>query len=217
MKHAVLFGASGFVGSFLLKELLDNPAYGRVTVVVRRHLDVAHPKLHVLTGDNRSLSVLADVPPFEDLFLALGTTRRQTPDRNEYYRIDHDYPVAAARIAKARGARSVFIVTAVGADAGSGIFYTRTKGETERDILALDFDHTHIFRPSMILGRRDRNLPSEKAFLKIWPVIDPLFVGGWSRFKGMEAKDIARAMNRAAGLPADKINIYHRTEMRRLS
>src|SRR5436190_1073607 len=80
--------------------------------------------------------------------------REHTPDLAEYYKIDHDYPVEAAKIAKQNGARAVFLVTAVGADASSGVFYLRTKGAVERDVTALDFAHTHIFRPSMILGQR---------------------------------------------------------------
>src|SRR6202034_2613376 len=84
----------------------------------------------------------------DEVFIALGTTRANSPDEAEYYRVDHDYPVLAARIAKEGGARSVFLVSAVDADPNSKYFYVRTKGDTERDVRALNFEHTNIFRPS---------------------------------------------------------------------
>ena len=125
--------------------------------MVRKILNVRHPKLKTLIGDYNSLVGLKAEITADEVFIALGTTRKNSPKKAEYYRVDHDYPVLAARIAKERGAKSVFLVTAVDAIPHSKFFYTRTKGETERDIIALDFEHTHIFRPSMILGARREN------------------------------------------------------------
>ena len=152
MKKAIIFGSSGFVGSHLLSELLNSPEYEQVTAVVRKNLSISHPKLNTLIGDYRSLPALEPEISADEVFIALGATRATSPEREKYYQVDHDYPVLAARIAKARGAKSVFLVTAVGANPHSRVFYVRTKGETERDITALDFEHTHIFRPSMIMG-----------------------------------------------------------------
>ncbi|MDI5944121.1 hypothetical protein QLR68_39510, partial [Micromonospora sp. DH15] len=135
-------------------------------------LALNHPKLTVLIGDLASLPALKPQLVADEIFIALGTTRRHTPDEAEYYKIDHDYPLRAAEIAKANGARSVFLVTAVGANPGSGVFYVRTKGEVERDIRALNFDHTHIFRPSMILGERDEDRPRERLFVAIWTALN---------------------------------------------
>ncbi|MDF0581183.1 NAD(P)H-binding protein [Bradyrhizobium yuanmingense] len=163
MKTALVFGATGFIGSHLLRDLLDSPDYSRVVAVVRKPLAGSDPKLTVLIGDLASLPALKPQLVADEIFIALGTTRKHTPDEAEYYKIDHDYPLLAAEIAKANGARSVFLVTAVGANTGSGVFYLRTKGEVERDILSLDFEHTHIFRPSMILGERDEDRPRERS------------------------------------------------------
>lgn len=162
MKKALLFGATGFIGSNLLRDLLDSPDYAEVIAVVRKPLSFSHKKLTVLIGDFASLPALRPQLVADEIFIALGTTRKHTPDEAEYYKVDHDYPVRAAEIAKANGARSVFLVTAVGANAKSGVFYVRTKGEVERDILALGFDHTHIFRPSQILGARTEERPRER-------------------------------------------------------
>ncbi len=148
MKKAIVFGASGFVGSYLLRELLDSPDYEEVIAVVRRELPLSHPKLKTWIGDYSSLSATQEKLVCDEIFIALGSTMKRTPDKREYYRVDHDYPVLAARLAKEGGARAVFLVSSIGANAASKAFYTRTKGETERDILALNFEHTRIFRPS---------------------------------------------------------------------
>jgi uncharacterized protein YbjT (DUF2867 family) len=152
MKSAIVFGASGFVGTHLLSGLLNRPDYGQVTAVVRKSLQITHPKLRTLIGDYCSLAGLQSEIAADEIFLALGTTRANSPKKAAYHQVDHDYPVLAARLAKAGGARSVFLVTAVGANPNSNFFYTRTKGETERDVVALNFEHTHSFRPSMIIG-----------------------------------------------------------------
>jgi uncharacterized protein YbjT (DUF2867 family) len=215
MKQAILFGASGFVGSCLLADLLNNPDYSEVTVVVRKDLNVSHPKLRTLIGDYATLPGLKDKIDADEVYITLGTTKKKTPDEKVYYQIDHDYPVLAARIAKEKGAKAVFLVTAVGADAGSGIFYVRTKGETERDIIALDLEHTHIFRPSMIMGNRKESRPLEKFLIGVFRVINPIF--GSSKYRGIEGKDIARAMNNAAAkVQTEKVKVYHWKEMNEL-
>ena len=215
MKKAILFGASGFVGSCLLAELLNNPDYSEVTIVVRKGLQVEHPKLKILIGDYGSLSGLKESIEADDVFITLGTTKKKTPDEKLYYQIDHDYPVLAAKIGKERGAKAVFVVTAVGANAGSGIFYVRTKGETERDIIALDLEHTHIFRPSMIMGNRKESRPLEKFLIGVFRVINPIF--GSSRYRGIEGAAIAKAMNNAATRrQTEKVKIYQWKEMNEL-
>jgi uncharacterized protein YbjT (DUF2867 family) len=213
MKKAIVFGATGFIGSHLLRQLLDNPDYEQVIAVVRKPLALSHPRLTTLIGDLASLPALKPQLVADEVFIALGTTRKHTPDEAEYYKIDHDYPVLAADIAKANGAKSVFLVTAVGANAGSSLFYVRTKGEVERDILALDFDHTHILRPSMILGQRDEDRPRERLFIAAWGVLNPLLMGPADRYRGLAGEEIARAMAKAAQHPTEKVRIYHWKEM----
>ncbi|WAC15328.1 NAD(P)H-binding protein [Dyadobacter pollutisoli] len=212
-KKAILFGASGFVGSYLLEGLLNDPDYSQVTVVVRKSLNVTHPKLKTLIGDYQSLPNLKNEIIADEVFIALGTTKKNTPDVQKYYQVDHDYPVLAAAIAKEKGAKSVFVVSSVGADASSGVFYIRTKGETERDIIALELEHTHIFRPSMIMGNRQESRSLEKIFIAIFSVINPIFVGPMQKYRGIEGKDIAKAMIAAAKKPADNVKIYEWKEL----
>lgn len=213
-KKAILIGASGFIGSYLLKELLKDADYDQIIVVVRKKLNLQHPKLKQLIGDFNTLPDLKEQLVADEIFITLGTTKKKTPDLKIYYQIDHDYPVLAAKIVKDNGAKAVFLVTAVGANPNSGIFYVKTKGETERDILALDFNYTHIFRPSMIMGNRQEHRPMEGLLIKIWALINPLLMSkGLKKYKGMDGRDIAKAMAAVAKQPSEKIKIYHWSEM----
>ncbi|WP_130856943.1 NAD(P)H-binding protein [Olivibacter jilunii] len=217
MKKAVVFGATGLIGSYLLKELLNSTDYEVVTVVVRRKLTIHHPKLKLLIGDYHSLPSLKEDIKADEVYITLGTTKNKTPDQRVYYEIDHDYPVLAAKIAKEQGATAVFLVTAVGANPSSGVFYLRTKGEVERDLTAQGFDHTHIFRPSMLMGNRDENRPLEKFFMAIWWFIGPLLIGkGLEKYRGIAGERVANAMIKAAQNQNEKVKIYHWREMQDL-
>jgi uncharacterized protein YbjT (DUF2867 family) len=231
MKTAVVFGASGFVGSHVLSGLLNSSDYGQVTAVARRSLNITHPKLKIVIADYGSLAdyncskdVNTDVKDGakaeiagDEVFIALGTTRANSPNEAEYYRVDHDYPVLAARIAKEGGAKSVFLVSAVDADPDSRYFYVRTKGDTERDVTALKFEHTNIFRPSMILGnRKERRSLLEDALMKLWPALNPLLAWKGGKYRGMTGEDIAKAMIEAAKNQTERMKIYEWREMQDL-
>lgn len=214
MKKAILFGASGFIGSYLLPDLLSNTDYDRVTIVVRKTLGLNHPKLTELIGDYHTLDRLKEKIEADEIFIALGTTRKTTPDRTQYYQIDHDYPVEAARIAREKGVKSVFIVTAVGADANSSVFYLKTKGEIERDILSINFENTCIFRPSLIMGERKENRAFERILIKIWVFINPILkVKTLKKYRGITGQEIARAMMNAAKAERRGVRILEWQEM----
>ena len=134
-KYALLAGASGLVGDRCLARLLDHPAYDRVTVLSRRPLARSHAKLHVELVNFDGLQSLGE--RCDDIFCCLGTTIRKAGSQEVFRRVDHDYPLALARIGKAAGARQFLLVSALGADAQSLVFYSRVKGETENDIAAI--------------------------------------------------------------------------------
>lgn len=213
-KTALLIGSTGFIGAQLLQQLLNDQDYKQVIVVVRKHLDLNHPKLKILIGNFDTIATLKPELVADEIFISIGTTKKHTPDQKMYYQIDHDYPVLAARIAKENGAKSVFLVSAVGANANSGVFYIKTKGETERDIIALGFEHTHLFRPSMIMGNRPENRPLEKTLIKVWSFINPLLIGGWLKpYRGIDAGDIATAMRLSAKKQSEPVKYYQWQEM----
>ncbi len=216
MKKAILFGASGFIGSYLLDHLLQSDQYDQIIVVVRKTLDFEHPKLKTIIAEYATLNSHKNELVADDVFITLGTTKKKTPNPTEYYQVDHDYPVLAAKLTKANGAKSVFMVTAAGANVNSSIFYSKTKGEAERDVLKINFEHTHLFRPSMILGERKEKRPLEKLFMKLSAGLNLLMIGTLSKYKGIMAEDVAQAMYQAAQQSSSKSKTYHWEEMQTL-
>jgi uncharacterized protein YbjT (DUF2867 family) len=204
MKKAILFGATGHVGSYLLQLLLDDPIYNQIIIVVRAPVGISHPRLTVLQGDFLSLASLKEKLVADDVFITLGASDAQ---------IDRSYPILAAELCHQNGATSIFLITAVGANPASRMRYIRIKGEVEQIILSMAFEHTFFFRPGMIQGKRTHYHSMERTMMAIWKVIDPLFIGKLQSYKGMHAHDIATAIHRAAQYPQGKNKIYHWKEM----
>jgi uncharacterized protein YbjT (DUF2867 family) len=195
-KHAVLVGASGLVGDRCLARLLDHPAYDRVTVLSRRPLALSHAKLSVELVDFDGLQSLGE--RCDELFCCLGTTFKKAGSQQAFRRVDHDYPLALAKLGKAAGAQQFLLVSALGADAQSSVFYSRVKGETERDIAAIGLPKVIFMRPSILLGERHERRPGERAGIFVGKLIAPLLLGPLRKYRPIHADDVAAAMLYAA-------------------
>ena len=214
-KSAILFGSTGLIGGHLLSELLDSPAYAAVTAIVRRETGIRHPKLKQLVADYRSLADIKEQLVGDDVFCCLGTTRKKTPDLDQYYRIDHDYPVAAARYTKDNGASAFLLVSAVGANPESSNFYLRMKGETERDIIRLGFEQTHVFRPSLLTGNRQEKRGMESVGRAIFKLINPLLINALSKYRAIPATWVAKAMCRVTTTDEQGVHTYYWADIKK--
>lgn len=195
-KHAVLAGASGLVGERCLARLLNHPAYDRVTVFSRRPLALSHAKLRVDLVDFEALKSVGE--HCDDVFCCLGTTIGKAGSREAFKRVDHDFPLALASLGRSAGAQQFLMVSALGADAKSRVFYNRVKGETEREIAALGLPKVMFMRPSILLGERRESRPGEKAGILVGRLIAPLLVGALRKYRPIQADDVAAAMLYAA-------------------
>jgi uncharacterized protein YbjT (DUF2867 family) len=195
-KHALLAGATGLVGERCLIRLLDHPAYAQVTVWSRRPLARAHAKLTVDLVDFDSL------PPVPvdctEIFCCLGTTIRKAGTQEAFRRVDHDYPVALAVRAKAAAVRQFLMVSSLGADANSPVFYSRVKGETERDVAAIGLPRHVFLRPSLLLGSRQEQRSGEGMAIAAFRLLRPLLAGPLRKYRPVEGDDVAAAMVYAA-------------------
>ncbi|MEN6543943.1 NAD(P)H-binding protein [Parvibaculum sp.] len=203
-RTALVAGATGLVGGFLLKRLLDAPTYDRVVVITRRSVGLSHPKLIEIVTDFETLELALAKSAIhaDDAFCALGTTIRKAGSQPAFHRVDFDYVVNFARAAKASGATRFLLVSAIGASARSSIFYSRVKGEAEDAVAALGFEAAHIFRPGLILGERGDRRPAEAAMMGAMPFLNPLLVGPAKIYRGIPADTVAAAMVAAAASSA---------------
>lgn len=195
----LLLGATGLVGGELLRQLLADPGVARIVALVRRQvaLPAGTPAEHAAKFDAR----LVDFERLEahgdafagvtQVFCALGTTIRQAGSQARFRRVDHDYPLAAARLGLERGATHYLLVSAVGADPSSRIFYNRVKGEVERAVGGLGYRSVTIVRPSLLLGERQGFRPGEELAKRLAWLIP-------RRWAPIHASAVAAAMIRAA-------------------
>jgi len=159
-KSIALFGATGLVGRECLRLLLDDGGFSRVVIFTRRPISVKsngaadRPALETHVLDFEQIERHAKDFAVDQIVCALGTTIRKAGSRQEFRKVDFDYPLAIARTALAQDARHFLLVSALGANAGSRLFYNRVKGELEAAILALPFRSHTIVRPSLLLGKR---------------------------------------------------------------
>lgn len=210
---AVLAGATGLIGSELLKILLAADAFGQILVVARKSTGIIHPKLTELIIDFDRLDDHAAEITGHAVFSCLGTTRNKTPDKALYRKIDHDYPVKLAQLAAQNGVEQYHLVSSIGANSQASSYYIRFKGETEEDVKQSGVKSVHIYQPSFITGDRKEFRFMEKIFFGLSFVLNPLLLGSLKKYRSIAAKTIAQAMfnqsiKNSEGLfvyPSDKI------------
>ena len=210
---AIIAGASGLIGGELLNILLQHADYERILILVRTELPLKHKKLTQLVIDFDKLKDHEKEINGHAIFCCLGSTRKKTPNLDVYRRIDHGYPLQLAQMAAKNGVEQYHLVSALGADAGSSNFYTKMKGETERDIKEAGLHCLHIYRPSFLTGDRKEKRPVENFLSDLMKIIDPLLIGGLKKYRSIPAKTVAMAMYNESTInergifihPSDKI------------
>jgi uncharacterized protein YbjT (DUF2867 family) len=204
-RAGVLLGASGLVGGHLLHLLAGDPSYAQITLLTRRRLGLDGGKVREAVIDFERPETFRAHLAGDDVFCCLGTTIKKAGSEDAFRKVDFDAPLAVAREARAAGALQFLVVTAVGADAKSRIFYSRVKGELENALGALGFPRgLRIFRPSLIVGERGERRPAERMIMAVMGSTRSLFVGGLARYRAVDAIDVARAMHAAAAQEAEK-------------
>ena len=197
-RTALLLGATGLVGSELLTLLLADTEYRQVTVLVRRNLPQTHPKLVQRVVDFKDLPKAADAYKVDDVFCCLGTTIKKAGSQEAFRVVDYTYPLESAKLAARQGAGQYLLITALGADAKSSVFYNRVKGEVEEAIGKLPLKSLHIFRPSLLLGNRQESRTGEKIATAVMKPLGFLLAGPLKKYRGIQARTVAQAMLRTA-------------------
>jgi uncharacterized protein YbjT (DUF2867 family) len=199
LRSAVVLGATGLVGSRLLLDLTRDAECAGVVAIGRRPSGLVAPTLKDVTADLGKPETYREYLNVDCVFCALGTTIRKAGSEDAFRRVDFEYPLTVAREAAAAGARRFALVSAVGADARSRVFYSRVKGELEAALAALPFPRgLRVVRPSILLGDRSESRPGERVAAAFMRATAPLFAGGLKKYRAITDEQVAVALMTAA-------------------
>jgi uncharacterized protein YbjT (DUF2867 family) len=216
-KTALLVGASGLVGGHCLHFLLQEPSYTHVVALVRRPLSIAHDKFVQHVVEFSELEVLGECLTADDVYCCLGTTIKKAGSQEAFRKVDFDYPIKIAALAQHCGANQFSIVTSLGADPHSRIFYNRVKGEVEEAIRKISFTTFNIFRPSLLLGERTEHRTGEKAGAFIMSGLKYVMGGPLKKYRAIHARDVAQAMVRMAQTNQGGVHIYESNQIQNIA
>ena len=206
-QHILIAGATGLTGEHLLDRLLSEPTVARVLAPTRRPL-AAHPHLENPVGELQGLLPQLS-GQVDTAFCCLGSTIKQAGSQDAFRAIDHDLILAFARRARELGARHLVVISALGANPNSSVFYNRVKGETEEALKAMDWPQLTIARPSLLLGARHEFRLGER-------LAAPLLRWLPGKYRGIDACALARALWRLALEEEDGIRVIESADLRRL-
>lgn len=194
MKTAIILGATGLVGSTVLKKLLKDKRYGKIKLFSRNPVGIDNPKIEEHLTDLFELEKEWEAFTADEVYCCVGSTKKKTPNEDTYRKVDYGIPVTAARMAKANKINTFLVVSALGADPGSKLFYNRTKGEMEQDVLKHEVPNTYIFQPSLIGGERKEKRIMEDVAKKAMKAGNYLLRGPLKKYRSIHPEAIAKAM-----------------------
>ena len=212
MKTALIFGSSGLVGGHLLNKLIQNNNYSKIKVFIRSELVINDSKLDIIKTDFNNLENHREEIKGDDCFFCIGTTKKNSPDKNEYRRVELDIPKEIAQIAKSNSVNSFAFVSSGYADAKSSGDYLKFKGLVEEELKNLNFSKLAIMRPSFLIGDRKEERVGEKIGIFLFKMLSPLFLGPLKKMKPIQSEIVARAMIRATNENLEK-NIFESNEI----
>ena len=184
-KTALVFGSTGLTGRALTKLLLNDDRYSRVVIFVRKPVQNDHPKLEIIVDDLSDPGKISGKIRGDELFCCLGTTMKKAGSKKAFQHVDLDLPVELARIAHSNEVGKFLVISSIGANPASGNFYLQTKGKMEEGISHYDFRQISIFRPSLLLGKRDEFRLGEEVGKFLFKVLSFLLVGPLKKYKGI--------------------------------
>ncbi|EMJ95807.1 oxidoreductase [Leptospira alstonii] len=195
-KNALVAGATGLIGKYLLEELSASSHYQKVYALVRR--PGSGIGAEEIVSDFDTLSVSSFPEGITDVFCSLGTTISKAGSQENFKKVDYEYVLKLGRLAKEKGAKSFLVVSALGADPKSLVFYNRVKGEMERGLEEIGFSFLGIFRPSLLEGERTEVRPGETVGQLFAKIVNPFLLGGIRKYRSIHGRTVAKAMIRIA-------------------
>ena len=198
MKTALIFGSSGLVGSHLLDLINQDNNYSKIKLYVRSEPKKVNSKFEIIKVDFNKLEDYKDSINGDDCFFCIGTTRKNTPDKNEYIKVEYNLPISVAKIAKLNSVNNFIYISSLGANPNATSLYLKNKGKAEEELVKLNFTNLSILRPSILVGNRKENRFGEKIGIFAMKTFSPLFFGNMKKYKPINVENVAKSMLQVA-------------------
>lgn len=208
MKTAIIVGSTGLIGKELCQQLLTDKRYDKVKLIVRKPQPISHPKIEEIIIDFNNFNQLEISG--DEFYCCLGTTIKVAGSKEAFYKVDYEYVVELAKKAIQGGVTKMAVVSAMGADKNSTVFYNKVKGEMEEAISQLDFKNCFILRPSMLLGNRSEFRLGELIAKKIMTALSFLIP---KKYKAIHDYQVAKAMILYCNSSKEKLLIIENQNM----
>ena len=198
MKTALVFGSSGLIGGHLLNQLIKNDNYNKIKLFVRKEPIIKGPKIEIIKTDFNDLENHKQDIQGDDCFFCIGTTKQNSPDKNDYQKIELEIPKKIAEIAKINSVNSFIFISSIYANPKSSGDYVKFKGLVEEELKKLNFSNLGILRPSFLMGDRKENRVGEKIGILTFRLLSPLLLGPLKKMKPINSEKVAKAMIKIA-------------------
>ena len=205
MKTAIVFGSTGLIGGHLVNQLIQDNYYTKVKIFVRSQTSINNEKVEVINIDFNNLESHKTEITGDDCFFCIGTTKQNSPNRNEYQKVELDIPKEIGQIAKANSVKSFVFISSIYANPNSSGNYVKFKGLVEEELKRLNFSKLGILRPSFLMGKRKENRVGEKIGILTFSVLSPLLFGPFKKMRPISSEIVAKAMIKIAKQNLQKI------------
>ena len=194
MKTALVFGSTGLVGGHLLDQLIKNENYNKIKLFVRSEIIINNLKVEIIKTDFNNMEKHKEEMTGDHCYFCIGTTKQNSPDKDEYRRVELDLPKQIAQITKSNSVNSFVFVSSGYADPNSSGDYLKFKGLVEEELKRLSFNKLGIMRPSFLIGDRKEKRLGEKLGIFVFKLLSPLFLGPLKKMKPIQSEKVAKAM-----------------------
>jgi len=212
MKTAIVFGSTGLIGGHLVDLLIEDNYYTKVKIFVRSQTSINNEKVEIINIDFNNLANHKTEITGDDCFFCIGTTKQNSPDKNDYQKVELDIPKEIAQIAKANSVKSFIFISSIYANPNSSGNYVKFKGLVEEELKRLNFSKLGILRPSFLMGKRKENRLGEKIGIFTFSALSPLLFGPFKKMRPISSEIVAKAMIKIANSNLEK-TVYESNEI----
>ena len=194
MKTALIFGSTGLVGGNLLRLLIKDEKYKKIRVFVRSSTSKIDPKIEVVQTDFTKLENIKSEIKGDDCFFCIGTTRKKTPNKQDYINTEYNLPLSIGKICSDNNVQNFTYISSLGANPKTSNLYLKNKGMAEEELRKLNFKKFIVIRPSFLIGKRKEERFGEKIGIFAMKCISPILVGDLKKYKSINAEIVAKSM-----------------------